>query len=142
MQIGKDVEACCRKCGEVWHVVVARAEGRIAQVECKQCGARHRYRPVGGEGQSRSPRRRSASAGRSTSPRKRKPVVEADTSRPRRPFRASDTYQVGDRIVHATFGEGVVQAVVGARKIECLFDVGTKTLVHARGGAEPQSLPK
>jgi hypothetical protein len=34
--------------------------------------------------------------------------------------------------MHASFGEGVVQAVVGAKKIEILFEVGAKTLVHAR----------
>ena len=53
-------------------------------------------------------------------------------TRPPRPFRTSDTYSVGDRVVHHHFGEGVVQAVTGPTKIQVLFETGPRTLVHAR----------
>ena len=49
MRVGSDIEAVCKKCGDVWHVVIALADRRIANVECKECGARHRYRGVKGE---------------------------------------------------------------------------------------------
>lgn len=135
MRVGSELEAVCRRCGDTWHVVIALADGRIARVECRQCGARHRYRPVGGAAPAAAASRRAAGSGRPASRgrvRSARPVVEADPSRPRRPFRATDTYQVGDRIVHASFGEGVVQAVTGPSKIEVLFPAGPKTLVHAR----------
>jgi hypothetical protein len=44
----------------------------------------------------------------------------------------SDTYQAGDRVVHDSFGEGVVQAVTGPTKVEILFDIGSKIMVHGR----------
>jgi capsular polysaccharide biosynthesis protein len=47
--VGKDVEAACRKCGEVWHVIVAVEGGKITKVQCKECMAYHRYRPPEGE---------------------------------------------------------------------------------------------
>ena len=47
MKVGADIEAVCGRCGEVWHVIVAIADGGIAKVECKQCGRPHRYRQVG-----------------------------------------------------------------------------------------------
>jgi hypothetical protein len=128
MRVGGEVRAICRRCGTVWHVVIALAQGKIANVECGDCGARHRYRPA--DGATTSPR-----SGRTAPARRRsaaKPLVEADLSRPRRPFRPSDTYEVGDRVVHADFGEGVVQAVRGPKKVEVLFEVGAKTLVHGR----------
>lgn len=131
-RVGADIGALCRKCGDVWHVVIALDAGAIAQVECKQCGARHRYRPAPGErtrGAS-SPGRRAASVRKARSAPA--PVVEADPSRPPRSFRPSDTYQVGDRVVHAHFGEGVVQAVRGPTKVEVLFSGGARTLVHGR----------
>ena len=132
MRVGSDIEAVCKKCGDVWHVVIALADSRIANVECMECGARHRYRSVKGEtGTVRGKR-----AARATSPRTRsgktKPVVEADESRPRRDFRMSDTYEVGDRVLHASFGEGVVQDVAAPAKIVVLFDVGSKTLAQGR----------
>lgn len=132
-RVGSDIGALCGKCGDVWHVVVAIVDGHIAQVECKQCGARHRYRPAAGEATARArmPARRAGGPSRPRSRREPPPVV-ADPSRPPRPFRPSETYRVGDRLVHATYGEGVVQAVTGATKIAVRFGDGTRTLVHAR----------
>lgn len=61
------------------------------------------------------------------------PAVEADLGRPARSFRPSDTYEVGERMVHPTFGEGVVQATRGTTKVEVLFPAGTKLLVQGYG---------
>ncbi len=135
MRVGSDIRSICRRCGDVWHVVIAGVDGRIAKVQCKECGARHRYRPAAGAKTAAS---RSSAAG-APSPRTRsrtaQQIVEADRSRPRRLFRPSETYRVGDRVVHESFGEGVVQAVKGPTKIEILFEVGSKTLVHGRDGS-------
>jgi len=134
MRVGSDIEAICKKCGDVWHLVIALADNRIAKVECRECGARHRYRGVKAE----SGAVRSKPAVRATSSRARalvqKQAVMADESRPRRDFRMTDTYAVGDRVVHARFGEGVVQEVSAPTKIVVLFDVGPKTLAHGRRG--------
>jgi uncharacterized Zn finger protein len=134
-QVGSDIGALCGKCGDVWHVVIARAAGRIAQVECKQCGARHRFRPPPGERGAASAgvrRTRTASSSRSRAA-SADVMVEADPSRPPRSFDPRETYAVGDRLLHASFGEGVVQAVTGPRKIRVQFGSNEKLLVHARG---------
>ena len=134
MRVGSDLEAVCKKCGDVWHVVIAMADSQIAKVECRECGARHRYRGVKGEiGAVRGKPAARATSSRACSGKKKQPV-RADESRPRRDFRMSDTYEVGDRILHASFGEGVVQEVAAPAKIVVLFDVGSKTLVHGRLG--------
>ena len=134
MRVGSDIEAICKKCGDVWHVVIALADRRIAKVECRECGARHRYRAVKGEigDVRRKPAARAAFS--RTRRSEKKQVVRADDSRPRRDFRMSDTYEVGDRVLHASFGEGVVQEVATPAKIVVLFDVGSKTLAHGRRG--------
>jgi len=59
-------------------------------------------------------------------------MIEADFSRPPRSFDPRETYQAGDRLRHASFGEGVVQAVTGGTKIRVHFGSGEKLLVHAR----------
>jgi predicted nucleic acid-binding Zn ribbon protein len=134
MRVGSDLEAVCKKCGDVWHVVIAMADSQIAKVECRECGARHRYRGVKGEiGAVRGKPAARATSSRTRSGEK-KQVVEADESRPRRDFSMTDTYQVGDRLLHASFGEGVVQEVAGPAKIVVLFEVGPKTLVQGRRG--------
>jgi hypothetical protein len=132
MRVGSDIEAVCKKCGDVWHLVIALADRRIAKVECRDCGARHRYRGVKGE--VGAVRKKPAARARSSRPRsdEKNPAVEADLSRARRDFSMRETYAAGDRVLHTSFGEGVVQETAPA-KIVVLFDVGSKTLVHGRG---------
>jgi hypothetical protein len=131
--VGADVFGACRRCGEVWHVVVAVLDGRIAKVECKQCGARHAYRPSASERAAAPPKRtvRSARPSRGRSPRGQS-EIQADPTRPPRPYRPSDRYEAGDRMVHPSFGEGIVQGVSGPKKVLVRFSSGDKTLVQAR----------
>jgi hypothetical protein len=137
MRVGGDIGAICRKCGDVWHVVVAVVDGRIAKVECKQCGGRHRYRPADGAPATRVRRASGSATTRSTRAAgtrgtKLAKLIEADPSRPPRRYLATESYQQGDRMVHPNFGEGVVQAITGPTKVQVLFASGEKTLVHAR----------
>ena len=54
--VGADVEALCSKCGDVWHVVVAKVGAQIVKVQCKQCGGYHRYKsPHGAPKEKRQP---------------------------------------------------------------------------------------
>ncbi len=62
-------------------------------------------------------------------------VVEADLSRPVRPYVFTESYSPGDRLEHQTLGLGVVQGVAGPGKISVLFDETKKVLVHERAGS-------
>lgn len=48
-----------------------------------------------------------------------------------RPYRARDTYAVGEHLDHPKFGRGIVQAV-SSQRIEVEFPDGWHTLIHAR----------
>jgi len=135
MKVGADIEAVCGRCGEVWHVVVAIADGAIAKVECKQCGRLHRYRQIGG----RRAEVRSATRTRKVSAKARTagPLVEADPSRPLKSYRSSDCYAIGDRIEHPRFGAGIVDRVAGPEKVQVFFPDGHRLLVHGRGSRRP-----
>jgi hypothetical protein len=156
--VGKDVEAVCRKCGEVWHVMVAVDDGKITRVQCKECMAYHRYRAPEGEervdGVPKARRRTAAStptsggtdtkakkvAKKKTSRKKGakkvgaydEPLLEPDLSRPIRVYKMTDTYSPGDRVEHAKFGQGVVEMLPGDGKMNVFFENGRKTLAHAR----------
>lgn len=134
--VGADIESICNKCGDVWHVVVAKVGEQIAQVQCKQCGGYHRYRPPGGKSVST----RSRSAGASSRPgagqrpvtRIDKPLVEPDMSRPVRQYSFKDSYQPGDRIEHPKFGQGVVEITSEPGKMQVLFAEGRRVLALAK----------
>ncbi|RMH42584.1 MAG: hypothetical protein D6689_07805 [Deltaproteobacteria bacterium] len=126
--VGADIESLCSKCGDVWHVVVAMVDGKVAKVECKECHGVHRYRDPKGKAKAAPKRTSKAGAGKKA-PAPKVPVVEANPDRPPRPYRTTDTYEPGDRVQHATFGDGVVQAVVGPGKVEILFADGERRLL-------------
>jgi hypothetical protein len=47
-------------------------------------------------------------------------------------YSPKDRYEEGDVVEHPTFGRGVATLVKDTTKIEVLFEIGSKTLVHGR----------
>ncbi len=144
--VGADVEALCSKCGDVWHVVVAKDEkGRIVKVQCKQCQGYHRYKsPHGAPKEAKlpsairppkEPKEVTAAKAAKEGPTARfdKPAVAADLSKPPRPYRASEKYEVGERVDHVTFGQGVIE-IAEPGKITCFFATGRRVLAHSKEG--------
>jgi hypothetical protein len=134
--VGADIESLCSKCGDVWHVVVAKVGENIVKVQCKQCGGYHRHKPIGGKP---APRARTSSVARPKAAREAvaridTPSVAADLSKPPRTYNASERYAIGDRIEHPTFGSGVVEALPEPGKMTVFFATGRRLLVHAKEG--------
>lgn len=137
---GSDIESLCSKCGDVWHVIVAMVGDQIAKVQCKECGAVHRHRTVrGARGSGPTPTRRRASTGRPVRaasslpppPPPSGPAVEANAELPVRAYHAGQSYAVRERIEHASFGIGVIEAVAPG-KITVFFASGRRVLAAAR----------
>jgi hypothetical protein len=139
LPVGADIESICSKCGDVWHVVVAKVGSQVAKVQCKQCGGYHRYRGPAGAQTSR----RSASPAvtrRDAQPhpppgRGFQPLVEPDLSVPARPYRLNDVYEPRQRIDHPKFGVGVVESLPGPGKVEVCFPAGRRVLAQARAAS-------
>jgi hypothetical protein len=141
---GADVEALCSKCGDVWHVVVAKVGEQIVKVQCKQCGGYHRYKSPHGASKevrqpsmfgpsSRSSAVRGPTADKAPVERFEKPAVAADLSKPSRTYRASEKFDVGERVDHPSFGQGVVE-ISEPGKITVFFASGRRVLVQAKDG--------
>jgi hypothetical protein len=137
--VGADIESLCSKCGDVWHVVVAKVGEEVVKVQCKQCGGYHRYKPVGGK-VAPTPRARSSAASKAK-PRKvpiarvDMPAVAADLSKPARTYAIADRYVVGERLEHPTFGAGVVEELPEPGKMTVFFATGRRMLVHGKDPA-------
>jgi len=134
--VGADVEALCSKCGDVWHVVVAKVGDRIVKVQCKQCSGYHRYKsPHGAPVEKKLPAAiRPAREAKPAVERFERPAVPADLSKPSRTYRASEAFVIGERIDHPSFGQGVVE-VAEPGKITVFFGSGRRVLVQAKAEA-------
>ncbi|HEX3904790.1 MAG TPA: hypothetical protein VH853_18285 [Polyangia bacterium] len=135
--VGQDIEALCGRCGQVWHVVMAKMGDKIAKVVCKRCGGHHRYRNEN-EAEAEAPRgargARTFSSGRSRSSKTPTPLPAPtfDPSKPSRPYAPSAEYAAGERITHRQFGVGVVAGSPGSGKIDVVFPTGPRVLAAAK----------
>ncbi|HEY0988499.1 MAG TPA: hypothetical protein VGD80_15650 [Kofleriaceae bacterium] len=141
--VGADVEALCSKCGDVWHVVVAKVGQQIVKVQCKQCSGYHRYKsPHGAPADKKLPAtHRPPREPRAPVERFEKPAVPADLSRPARPYRASELFEVGERIDHPSFGQGVIE-LAEPGKVTVFFPSGRRVLVQAKTAAATSGLAR
>ena len=142
--VGQDIEAMCGRCGQVWHVVMAKMGDKIAKVVCKRCGGHHRYRDENAT--PRRPRPRPAGtrlapapahlrfgAARAAPRARRRPPRRRSIPRSRRAaYAARDSYVAGERVAHPTFGVGVVAGSPGAGKVEVVFGGGVRVLACAK----------
>ena len=137
--VGADVESVCGKCGDTWHVVVAKVGEDIAKVQCKECGAYHRHRPPGGAPARRQKRARERApatkrARASAEVKRPEPLVSPDTSAPPVPYSIRERYEPGQRISHPSFGEGVVESVPEPGKMQVFFAGTRRILAQAKSG--------
>ena len=103
---GDRVEHMCLTCGEERGHIVASVttKGKITRVNCPICGSRVPYK--GG-----SIRRASTKVGA--------------------PYDRARTYRRGQVMMHPTFGEGEVTALIEPGKIDVLFADRMRRLIHA-----------
>ena len=137
-EVGADIESICGKCGDVWHVLVAKVGDKIVKVQCKQCGGLHRYRPPPG---SAGAIKQKKTTSRSTSSRARKkkapepppqaPVPRNPSAPPMR-YMITEAFEVGDQIKHRTFGVGIVEKLLAPGKMQVYFDGERKVLATAK----------
>ena len=104
--VGDRVEQMCVTCKEERGHVVASVttKGKITRVSCPICGARVPYK-------AGSIRRNSNTAGA--------------------PYDRRRTYRKGQILMHSTFGEGEVTAIIEPHKMDVLFADRMRRLIHA-----------
>lgn len=133
----------CRKCGDVWHVVVAKVGDTIAKVQCKECGGQHRYRTSADKkAKATGTRKTAAKKKASPAPRIDKPTIEPDLAKAVRTYSIRDTYEAGERIEHPKFGMGVVEGSSGVGKIDVFFATGRRVLAQAKPQTKLERPPR
>jgi predicted RNA-binding Zn-ribbon protein involved in translation (DUF1610 family) len=106
LKIGDRVDQMCVTCNEErGHIVVSVSKtGKITRVSCPMCASRVTYR-------AGTTRRTSAQFGA--------------------PYDRARTYRKGQTLMHPTFGEGEVTAIIEPQKMDVLFADRIRRLIHA-----------
>ncbi|HTE54022.1 MAG TPA: hypothetical protein VK698_24370 [Kofleriaceae bacterium] len=138
--VGADIEALCSKCGDVWHVVVAKVGAEIVKVQCKECGGYHRYRRAGALAAPTTRKPRTTGASRPSGTRASRLAAAAaaeaafkpDMSAPIRPYTMSEMFRPGEQITHPRFGVGLVEQTSEPGKMAVVFADGRRILAQAK----------
>lgn len=126
LSAGDPIESRCTKCRKLTnHTIVAMTDKGPARVACNTCKGEHQYRPPA--------TRKQATARRTTEPKItpreewEKLIAGIDTTLTKR-YSMDGSFKTGSLIKHPQFGLGLVQRVIGNRKIEVFFADGKKTM--------------
>ena len=142
-RVGANTDDWCAKCKlTLAHVIEAVFNERPKRVHCNTCGSKHNYRGhAPGEKPLKVPTRRAIARAAAAGPKIPSANVKAsDYDRlmlGRDPLMADaysfrNLYKQGDLLRHPQFGAGLVMADKGAHKMDVIFKIGPKTLVHGR----------
>ena len=106
LKIGDRIDQMCLTCNEErGHIVVSISKtGKVTRVSCPMCASRVVYR-------AGTTRRASGELGA--------------------PYDRTRTYRKGQTLVHPTFGEGEVTAIIEPQKMDVLFPDRIRRLIHA-----------
>lgn len=107
--VGERTDKLCAKCQEErGHIVSAiNKRGQVLRVSCPKCGTTSTFK-----------------LSSRTSPHSLQTTSPYDRTR---------TYRAGQTMLHTTYGEGEVTALIEPRKIDVLFLDRVRRLIHAQG---------
>ncbi len=144
LRAGQDIASYCGKCKlELMHIIHALdADGKPAKVECRTCGAVHKYRvkskKTSTTSSAKTSRAKTAKKTREEKAReaaaaKYEELLHGRTDEPAIPYAIrGTTYEVGQLVAHKKFGTGVVTDIVAADKMDVVFIHGLSTLVFGK----------
>ena len=132
-EAGADIDSYCGRCKMMLaHVIHAMDGEKPGRVECKTCGALHKYRPKApGTRKTAVKKATSSKTPQTTESEYELKMAELDVSKAKK-YAFQDTYAEGDLIDHKKFGTGLVTGMVGIGKMNVMFREGTKLMVHSR----------
>lgn len=123
--VGDIIDARCTKCKTITnHVIIAMVGNKPVNVQCNTCSGIHRYRqPV--SIQTTVKRTSDSSVVKQEEWTALQTAISHGLARD---YDMEKEYRVGTVIRHPSFGFGLVQRVVGSRKMEVLFEGGRKMM--------------
>ncbi len=142
--VAKEVLSYCTSCKmDLNHIIVAMQGDRIAKVQCKTCQKIHAYKAAKGVTEpSAAPKPAKKKTKKASAEEQMASSVEAEWEKLMavhkaaavKPYTIKTQFTIGDKLKHATFGEGIVGKLIYPNKIEVIFQHDVKILIH---GGQP-----
>lgn len=133
---GSNVDSFCTKCKlTLAHTIEAVVDGVIKRVHCNTCKSKHAHRSATTvKSATKAVKIASSKKGAAGLARASDftTLLKGRSAASARQYSFADRFRAGELLTHGTFGLGVVTADKGADKIEVLFELGPRTLIHGK----------
>lgn len=143
--VGKETLAYCTSCKmDLNHIIVALKGDRIAKVQCLTCKKEHAFKAAKGVVEPGKAVKATRTKKKAASDEEEvnhsieaewQKLMLAHKDAPTKGYTVKSNFGLGDKINHPTFGEGIVGKLIYPNKIEVIFQMDVKVLIH--GGALP-----
>lgn len=144
--VGKETLAYCTSCKmDLNHIIVAMKGDRIAKVQCLTCKKDHAYKVAKGVSEPGKPTKATKAKKKSAAAEEEanhsievewQKLMLAHRDLPTKGYNTKGNFALGDKINHPNFGEGIVGKLIYPNKIEVVFQMDVKILIH---GGTPQA---
>ncbi len=142
--VANETLAYCTSCKmDLNHVIVAVKGDRIAKVQCLTCKKEHVYRVPKGvtepQAKGTKAKRATKSGDQSAEGAEGHSSIEAEWEKlmsthrdvPLKSYSTKGQFNLGDKLNHPVFGEGIVGKLIYPNKLEVIFRTDIKVLIHA-----------
>ncbi|MEK6707086.1 MAG: hypothetical protein AABZ06_15015 [Bdellovibrionota bacterium] len=138
--VAKEIMSYCTSCKmDLNHVIVAMKGDRAAKVQCLTCKKEHAYRipkgitePPAKKTPSRRKTKDKAGSGEVVSIQVEwEKLMASHLESPVKSYSTKAQFNIGDKLSHPSFGEGIVGKLIFPNKLEVIFRDYMKTLIHA-----------
>ncbi|MFK5926238.1 MAG: hypothetical protein QM483_06385 [Desulfuromusa sp.] len=126
LSIGDPIEGRCTKCRKnTDHIIITLVEEKPGKVECQTCSRQHKYRlPT----MPKKPAVRKTAKPKDAERKEWESLQQEMDSSKAKTYSMTDTYKLKSMVSHPVFGLGFVQRIIGAQKVEVLFEDGKKIM--------------
>ncbi len=140
VRVAEEVLAYCSQCKmDLKATVIAMKGDQVLRVQCRTCrGERGFKAPKGVNDPKMAPPPKTTTRGARTASGERpdhsvaaewRKEMTARKDRPLNSYNAKVQVNLGDRLLHPTFGEGIVMKQIHPNKAEILFEMDLKVLI-------------
>lgn len=135
--VAKETLAYCTSCKmDLNHRIVAMKGDQIAKVECLTCRKEHVYKAAKGVNDPKKapkPRKKAASDDSSKSApveQEWQKLMLQHREKPMKAYSLKGNFDLGDKISHPKFGEGIISRLIYPNKVEVIFQMDVKVMIH------------
>lgn len=132
--VASEVLSYCTSCKmDLGHVVVAMKGDQIARVQCLTCKKEHNFKAPKGATEPKKAKKKKSDDEPKSAPVEQEwqKLMLTHKDKSAKSYSMKGHFDLGDKLNHPKFGEGIVSKLIYPNKVEVIFQMDVKVMIHA-----------